>query len=471
MASRSFTRRNALKGLGATAALPALQACGDSDGSGGAGGAPVEPKVGITHIVVLMMENRSYDHYLGSRSMLEGLPGDGLTETISNPNLADEPQTVYRESVLCVADPPHGWDSSREQFNDGANDGFMRAYQDDQGLDIPPHVMGYFVREDLPVTYALADAYTSCDRWFCSVMGPTWPNRFYFHAGQSAGLMSNDSPEEPMTTIYDRLNEKGVEWEYYYTDLPFLLLLGPTLHIKPAAPGFFDAAAAGTLPPVSIIDPGFALNDDHPPHHPGLGQQFISAIYQALATSPLWQNILFVVTYDEHGGFHDHVPPPKAADDRAADGFDQLGFRVPTLIIGPYVKTGHVSSVQYDHTSVLKHIETMFDLEPLTARDAAASDLSDAIDAERLAAGDFSPPITLPVVDLDASMIDDSCKSMGGLPKPPAPRSHPKSDIELYADRGLIPPQHDLRHLRYETAFYIGDYLARHGLGGIRRGH
>jgi phospholipase C len=202
---------------------------------------------------------------------------------------------------------------------------------------------------------------------------------------------------------------------------------------------------------VTIIDPGFALNDDHPPHHPGLGQQFIAAVYQALATSPLWQNILFVVTYDEHGGFFDHVAPPKTADDRAADGFDQLGFRVPTMVIGPYVKPGYVSSVQYDHTSSLKHIETMFDLEPLTARDAAASDLSDAIDAERLAAGDFAPPITLPVVELDAETIDPACKSDVGQPR------HRRAEMRHRAYRGPRPdpPRRPAPALR--AAFYIGD--------------
>lgn len=444
------TRRDALKGLGATAAL---SACGDDS-------EPSGPQAGeITHIVVLMMENRSYDHYLGSRS-LEGLPGDGLTDSMSNPDADGVSRTVYRESLYCVADPPHGWDSSHLQFDGGTNEGFVREYQADQGAEIPPHVMGYFTREDLPVTHALADAYTSCDRWFSSVMGPTWPNRFYLHTGQSAGLKSNESPADLIPTIYDRLDDKGVAWEYYFTDLPFLLLLGGK-HIKPAAPGFFEAAEAGTLPPVSIVDPGFGLNDDHPPHHPQLGQQFIASIYQALATSPLWEKVLLVVTYDEHGGFFDHVAPPKVADDRAAEGFDQLGFRVPTLLIGPYVKQGHVSSVQYDHTSVLKHIETMFDLEPLTARDAAASDLSDALDMDRLARGDASPPVTLPAIELDESEIDDACKTKV--------RSR-KTDLEIHADRGGIPPIHDLRWRRHETALYIGDFLAKHGLGGVRRG-
>src|SRR5262249_26126421 len=147
-------------------------------------------------------------------------------------------------------------------------------------------------------------------------------------------------------------------------------------------------AAAGKLPPVTYIDPMFTANDDHPPHHPLLGQQLIAATYQALATSPHWERCLFVICYDEHGGFFGHVSPPSdAADERAADGFNQLGFRVPTLVIGPYVKQGYVSSVRRDHTSALRHIENVHGLAPLTMRDAAATDLSECLDEARLASG------------------------------------------------------------------------------------
>jgi phospholipase C len=382
---RGISRRDVLRDIGVvatSAAAPGLAACGDDEGSSGQ---PPAAPVGITHIVVVMMENRTFDHYFGARSLIEGLPGDGLVATMSNPDLAGVSRSVYPETVYCVPDPPHGWNASHEQNGAGMNDGFLRAYQEDHGTGVPPHVMGYFARADLPVLYSLADAYTTCDRWFASVMGPTWPNRFYLHSAQSGGYKTNDFPPQAWPTIYDRLDAAGVDWMYYYSDLPFLLTLGNSRN-QPIDT-FYEEAKAGQLRPVTVVDPSFGLNDDHPPHHPLLGQQFIASIYQALATSPHWNNCLLVVTYDEHGGFFDHVPPPKAADDRAAEGFDQLGFRVPALLAGPYVKKGHVSSAVYDHASVLKHIETMFGLEPLTARDAAANDLSDAIDQARLAAG------------------------------------------------------------------------------------
>jgi phospholipase C len=311
----------------------------------------------------------------------------------------------------------------------------------------------------LPVSWALADAYTICDRWFASVMGPTWPNRFYLHSAQSGGLKGNDVPNPIWPTIYDRLDAAGIEWMYYYSDLPFIATLGNTKNLQ--LEFFYEDAKKGVLPPVTVIDPSFGMNDDHPPHHPMLGQQFIASIYQALATSPLWNNCLLVVTYDEHGGFFDHVPAPKAPDDRVAEGFDQLGFRVPTLIAGPYVKKGNVSSTVYDHTSVLKHIENMFGLAPLTARDAAASDLSDAIDQARLAAGTPEPPIELPMVVLDESTMDPTCRTGA---------QRVKTELEIVVEQGLIPRHLDRRSENRDLAFFIGDYLASHGIGGIRRG-
>jgi len=405
-----------------------------------------------------MMENRTYDHYFGARSLLEGKPGDGLTAAMSNVDAGGMTRAVYEESVNCVPDPPHGWDASHAQFANGMNSGFVTEYEADHA-GVGPYVMGYFKRDHLPVSWALADAYTSCDRWFASVMGPTWPNRFYLHSAQSGGHKSNELPSPVWPTIYDRLDAAGVDWMYYYSDLPFIAVLGNTRNLQ--IEFFFEEAKAGELKPVTILDPNFGLNDDHPPHHPMMGQQFISSIYQALATSPHWNNCLLVVVYDEHGGFFDHVAPPKAPDDRAAEGFDQLGFRVPALICGPYVKKGYVSSTVYDHTSVLKHIENMFGLAPLTARDAAANDLSDAIDQEKLAAGTPDPPVELPVVMFDESMLDMSCM---------ASAKKEKTELELFADAGGIPRHMDRRAESRDMAYFIGDYLASHGKGGIRRG-
>ena len=216
------------------------------------------------------------------------------------------------------------------------------------------------------------------------------------------------------------------------------------------------------LPSVSFVEPAFTANDDHPPHHPMLGQAFLGSVYAALAASPQWDSCLLIVTYDEAGGLFDHVPPPRAVDDRAEQGFDQLGFRVPTVVAGPYVKRGHVSSVVRDHTSVLAHLDRMFGLEPLTARSAAAEDLGELIDEERLAAGDPAPPAALPAVEIDESMIDDACYR--------ARREPAHTDIERLADAGFFAPALDRRREVRDSLHAIGEALDRLNAGRIRRG-
>jgi phospholipase C len=290
----------------------------------------------------------------------------------------------------------------------------------------------------------------------------------YWHAGTSNGATSNDQviggAFEGVPTIHHRLDQAGVDWAYYYGDVPVLAVINDlelTGRLRRFMYDFIDDAAAGTLPPVVYIDPGFGSNDDHPPHHPLLGQQLIAATYNALATSPHWERCLMVVTYDENGGYYDHVAPPTVPDDRAAEGFDQLGFRVPPLVIGPYVKQGYVSSVQYDHTSALKHLENKFGLAPLTTRSSAANDLSDCIDFGRLAAGDATAPISLPAVEIDEFSLPENCigSSLRGF----------DHDILAWAETANL-GKLDLRHETRDYVYGIAEYLDKHGLGRIRRG-
>jgi phospholipase C len=248
-------------------------------------------------------------------------------------------------------------------------------------------------------------------------MGPTWPNRFYWHTGTSGGLNTNVIPTGGLNwgSIYHRLDAKGIDWRYYYSTIPVVSAINginTDRNVRPFS-DFLNDAQAGTLPPVVYIDPAFNQNDDHPPVHPINGQEFITAVYTALATSPQWKNCLLVITYDENGGFFDHVPPPTTVDDQAALGFTQMGFRVPTLVAGPYVKQGYISSVTYDHCSALRELEAAFGLAPLNQRTAAANDLSDFIDLARLANGDWAPPIQLPVVDASQWPMGPQCT--GGM--------------------------------------------------------
>jgi phospholipase C len=356
-------------------------------------------------------------------------------------------------SEMCVADPPHGWEASHAQFNNGMMDGFVKQYQLAEPEAPARQVMQYLKRDKIPVTWALADKYTTCDRWFASVMGPTLPNRAYWHAATSFGLKVNNDvltqfSSVPVPTIYNRLHDKNVDWAYYSGPLAvasllgnpgkYQLDLGPTdgtgnirrFSAYPDQPDdpngqFFKDAAAGKLPTVAYIDPFFGENDDHPPLHPIMAQALIAAVYNALAKSPQWKNTLLLITYDEHGGFFDHVPPPKTTDTTAADfgvdGFDQMGFRVPTMVIGPYAKQSYVSSVVYDHTSALKHLTNAFSLESLNARVDAANDLTDCIDMDRLAKGDWAEPIELPTIDLTqyTDVMGGPCKGMAFRAKDP----------------------------------------------------
>jgi phospholipase C len=212
---------------------------------------------------------------------------------------------------------------------------------------------------------------------------------------------------------------------------------------------------------VVYIDPSFSENDDHPPVHPIRAQALIAAVYTALAKSPQWKNCMLVVTYDEHGGFYDHVAPPvNPSDDTLAkfgvDGFQQLGFRVPTMVAGPYAKQAHVSSVQYDHTSALKHLQNAFGLEPLNARMDAANDLTDCIDMDRLARGEWAPPAELPEINLDDWAWEDmKCKSAGGF--------RHADPISQWADKnpGKLGGEYDLRDADPEQRA-VREFLRKH---------
>lgn len=452
-------RREALKTMGAMAGAAVgakfLPGCGDD---------PRPP--GIDHVVVMMLENRSYDHLLGARA-LQGLGGDGLTAAMSNPNMAGQDIPVYEATTgqFCVPDPPHGWSAARDQFSGGTNQGFVLAQEAEHGAG-QNGPMQYLTRATVPVSWALADAYTSCDRYFCSVMGPTWPNRMYWHAASSNGIMVNELPSGGFNwpSIHQRANDAGVDWRYYYGTIPVLGLvhnLDKQGHVR-LMEDFFRDCMSGNLAPINHVDPSFFVNDDHPPLHPAYAQQLIASVYTALAASPVWERCLFVVTYDEHGGFFDHVPPPTTVDDFAATGFDQMGFRVPTIIAGPYVKQG-VSSTVRDHCSVLAHLERQFGLAPLNQRTMAANDLSDVIDTERLMRGDASPPISLPAVEIDESMLGADCAMMTARMN-----EHPMHQL---ADRypHLFVGYDNRAHAR-DQLYLIGDFLEQHNAGRIVRG-
>jgi phospholipase C len=438
------TRRDLLK-LAAVAAAGCASGVEDAapapleDGEADAGDlpAPIATRVAahgmpaaLDTFVVVCMENRSFDHYLGALRLLEGRALDGLTGTESNPAPEGGVVPVHLLEDLTAADPPHGWDACHAQWNGGRNDGFVRVHAGSN----QDQVMGYHVREQLGVSYALADAGVTCDRWNASVMGPTWPNRLYLHGATAQGRKSN-APVFGFKSVFKLLERGGRAGTNFFHDVPWALGGYLKLGGYEGIERFFERAAAGTLPALSIIDPQFfgaGANDDHPDHDVRLGQALLGTIVRALGASPQWSRCLLVVTYDEHGGFFDHAAPATSVDELPE--FRQLGFRVPTLLAGPYVRRGAVCSRQLDHVAVIATLTRRFGLGILNPRVAASLDLSVALDPATFAAP-LRPP-ELPPVELDA----------GALRWGPTARDDPHhAELRAVVDSGRAPAWLDRR--------------------------
>ncbi len=379
---------------------------------------PDPKRSGLDHIVVLCMENRSYDHYLG---WLPG--GDGRQAGLTYLDDAGQPHSTHRLTDWqgCgFNDPDHSYEGGRVQLNGGLNDGFRKGSNDDFAL-------GYYVENDLPFLGPLVRNFTTFDRYFCSLLGPTYPNRFYTHSAATDRITNDFYPQGGSTptpsglpTIWDRLADKGIPANYYFSDLPFLALWGEK-YVPIARPfeTFFAQAAAGNLPAYSYLDPFFlgeeqgGSNDDHPHADIRRGQALMSQIVHALMTSPQWSKTALVITYDEWGGFFDHVVPPVLADNDPAHA--QAGFRVPAVVVSPYARRGAVGHEVYDHSSILKMVEWRWGLQPLTPRDAAARNLAETFD---FASPDFRIP-TLPYVnDPGPHLCPETVSSGMGLEDP-----------------------------------------------------
>jgi phospholipase C len=345
---------------------------------------PPKPKhSGIDHIVVVMMENRSFDHMMG------WVPGsDGRQAGLVYTDAAGIEHATYPLAPDFQGcghpDPDHSYEGGRIQLNNGACDGWLRSGESDE------FAIGYYTEADLQFFAGAARDWTICDQYFSSMLGPTFPNRFYSHCAQTDRI-TNSFELSFLPTIWDRLAEKGVSARYYFSDVPFLAFWGTKyLPISHHISTFFDDCRAGKLPAVSYVEPRFIeestglSNDDHPHADVRNGQAFQHSIYEAVTRSKAWRNTMIVFQYDEWGGFFDHVPPsvaPTSEIDRAAGNLDGLrGFRVPAIIVAPFAQRGHVEHTVFDHTSVLRFIEWRWKLDPLTERDATAANLADALD-------------------------------------------------------------------------------------------
>jgi phospholipase C len=389
------------------------------------------------HIVVVMMENHSFDNVLGALSRAGQPAADGLTfdsagqATNSNPGTPGLPAEVRAFPFPTTAQGPHvsqTWNATHEQIDGGRMDGFVKSVGSTQP-------MGYYPPELLPFSYSLAGTFTVANRWFCSAPCQTIPNRRFLLAGTAYGAVATDvstlfDGSPPNGTIFDRLDAHGISWANYFTDLPGTVVIPSIIpkHIRHLhrIEKFFADCAAGTLPAVSFVDPEAGLlaylgtlveripllkdigarlathgGDEEDPQDMRYGEAGAHRIVQAVLDSPAWARTLLVYTYDEHGGYYDHVPPPAAIPPDAIPpklsttdvpgGYDIYGPRVPAVVASPYSRPNAVTDVVHDHTSVLATIEAKWNLPALTNRDANAATVMDFLDLSHPAF--LTPPV------------------------------------------------------------------------------
>lgn len=380
----------------------------------------------IEHFVVLMLENRSFDSMLGTLAGaipgLDGLPADAANNIGATVYKAGAPVLGQPEFTVPTPDPGESFDDINTQIFGSASgraeglpptmSGFAANYAEQTPTNASDHfdpaaVMHAYAPQQVPVLQTLATSFGVSDRWFASAPCQTWPNRFFAHAGTCHGVVDNDmflgagQVPFPGPNIFTRLEAANIPWRVYFHDIPQSILLEgvAALAVDRYRPfgQFLADARAGALPAYSFIEPryfadmltGNPPNDQHPPHDVRYAEQLIYDVYSALRASSKWQNTLLLITYDEHGGCYDHVPPPKCVspdgmtDPGSGYAFDTLGVRVPAVIVSPWiaprslVRPADPTATPFDHTSIIRTLRDLFPAvgAALTQRDAAAPSL------------------------------------------------------------------------------------------------
>ena len=361
----------------------------------------------IEHIIVLMLENRSFDHMLGVLQQvypdLDGIPLNGSTRADLCTSTGVSYQQLPNTERQLDPSPAHENRDVLMQIANGMS-GFIDDYStvpESKESDYPA-VMGYYPLDFLPVLHVLAKNFTICDRWFCSLPGSTWPNRFFVHSATCNGHVS--MPEgfyhpdvaafhQPQETIYNRLQDAGISWGIFHNGMPQSLLLEKLwdhpLHFHPIE-RFYEMCQAPDnpaypMPQYCFLEPAYRGTDEddqHPPADVMNGEILIARVYNAVRNSDIWNKCLLVITYDEHGGFYDHVVPAPAVppDNLTSEfAFNIYGPRVPALLVSPRAPKTVVHTV-FDHTSILRYVCDKWSLPALTARDAQANSIGSVLD-------------------------------------------------------------------------------------------
>ncbi|MGB6310915.1 MAG: alkaline phosphatase family protein [Steroidobacteraceae bacterium] len=420
-------------------------------------GTPADQLSSIEHIVVLMLENRSFDHMLGylyadsGNVSAAGQAFDGLTGSESNPTAQGVAVPVFKIAAsgknayfMPRANPGEGYSATNSQLFGTAtaptpavasNQGFVTDFAYTLGWEskdpswsilpgtVASNIMGMFTPQMLPVLSGLARGFAVCDQWFSSVPTETLPNRAFVCAATSQGHMDDNTKTFTSPTIFGLLSAQNLGWAIYgYDAQPLTRLDFPDVtNASEEHFGLFtdfeQAAAAGTLGAYTFLEPSWEStgNSQHPNYNVALGEQLIHDVYYALRNGAAWNQTLLIVTYDEHGGCYDHVPPPLGAvppDNSAGEyGFDfkRFGLRVPTVLVSPLIAAGSVfrvapGTMPLDHTSILKTIERRWRLASLTARDAAAQDIGAALTLATPRTDDPLQGVVVPTAKLPASI-------------------------------------------------------------------
>ena len=430
---------------------------GSSPGPGDPPGAPPPPPPDpppaslkpINHIIFMAQENRGFDHYFGHLNQYRaslGLPADvdGTPKNASNPTVDGTGTVVpFHMTSMCVENPSPFWNESHLDFNlhnptstTPTLDGFVTTAAGDAsktGDTAGKRIMGFYDERDLPYYYFMASQFATSDRWFSPVMTRTQPNRMYLLAGTSAGRVrpipttGSGSAPLPNKTIFELLDENNISWKIYITDSPPDSYLGMFTYAQkaevqakmvPVDPDYFNDVANGTLPQVAMIEGGYQSGkDEHPAEGaPGgsvqVGSNYVASLINSLMNSSSWKDSVFILTWDEGGGFYDHVAPqpmptpdgilPKdlmgASTGQKADicwqangvnpsptcDFKYTGFRVPLIVISPFTKKHYVSHTVTDYTAILRLIEERFNLPNLTNRDKAQMNMGEFFDFDHV---------------------------------------------------------------------------------------
>ena len=350
----------------------------------------------IEHIVVLMMENHSFDNLLGmvphqvrGRGSVDGLRLVGAKVVNSNPDANGDPVVAYHASSPCqlAGEPSQSWNASHESYDNGLNDGFVKASA--------PVAMQYWDKHDIPFTYSLVEHFPIGERHFSSLLGQTWPNRSYLFAGTSSGTVNDIiAPNPPANgTIWDRLDAHHIDWAIY--DQPpsyasFELVPGSDTPARASRIKHFNQflsdVSAGKLRQFTFLDPNYETTSEENPQDIQLGERYVAHVVNALMQARTWNHTALFITYDEHGGYYDHVPPPAAippdsiapilASGDVAGAFNRYGFRVPMLVVSPWARAHYVSRTVEDHTSITAFVERKWNLPAMTLRDANASPMT-----------------------------------------------------------------------------------------------